>query len=80
MVNTKNVLCNVKISGGSMKVKELVSCCYDKIIIYASYDDEMMDFKDLYKGDKDNIPGDLLELDVKCFGAKRKGFIDISVK
>lgn len=62
-----------------MKVKELVSCCHDTIIIYTSIDDEMMEFKDLYKGDKDNIPSNLLELTVRCYGAKRKGIIDISV-
>lgn len=62
-----------------MKVKDLVSCCYDKIIIYTPLDDEMVEYKDLYKGDRDNIPSDLLELTVCCFGAKRKGVIDISV-
>ena len=62
-----------------MTVRQLVSCCYDKIIIYAPYDDEMLDFKDLYKGDRDNIPGSLLDLEVRCYGAKRKGVIDISV-
>ena len=63
-----------------MKVKELVSCCYDTIIIYAPLDEEMAEYKDLYKGDKDNIPSELLERTVRCYGAKRKGVIDISVK
>lgn len=63
-----------------MNVKELVSCCYDTIVIYTALDDELMEYKDLYKGDKDNIPRDLLDLDVCCYGAKRKGIIDISVK
>ncbi len=65
-----------------MTVKELVNCCYDTVIIYAPYDDddEMLDFKDLYKGDKDNIPSNLLELPVRHFGAKRRGVIDISVR
>lgn len=62
-----------------MTVRDLVSCCYDTIIIYAPYDDEMLDFKDLYKGDRANIPSDLLDLTVRCYGAKRKGIIDISV-
>ncbi|MBQ9700092.1 MAG: hypothetical protein IJV71_05655 [Lachnospiraceae bacterium] len=62
-----------------MTVRELVSCCYDTIIIYAPYDDEMTEFKDLYKGDKNNIPSDLLNSTVRCYGAKRKGVIDISV-
>ena len=63
-----------------MTVRELVSCCYDTIIIYAPYDNEMLEFKDLYKGDKNNIPSDLLDLTVRCYGAKRKGIIDISVR
>ncbi len=63
-----------------MTVRELVSCCYDTIVIYAPCDEEMIDFKDLYKGDSDNIPADLLVLPVRCFGAKRKGVIDISVR
>ena len=63
----------------SMTVRQLVSCCYETIIIYAPYNDEMLDFKDLYKGDKYNIPSSLLDLEVRCYGAKRKGVIDISV-
>lgn len=63
----------------NMKVKDLVSYCYDTIIIYTSFDDEMLDYKDLYKGNKGNIPKELLELTVHCFGAKREGVIDIEV-
>ena len=62
-----------------MTVRQLVSCCYDTIIIYTSYDDEMLEFKDLYRGYRDNIPSSLLDLEVRCYGAKRKGVIDISV-
>lgn len=63
-----------------MTVKDLIKCCYDKIIIYTNIDDEFLDYKDLYNGDKDNIPSELLDLQVRCYGAKRKGVIDISVK
>ena len=63
-----------------MTVRELVSCCYDTIVIYVPCDDDMMDFKDLYKGDRDNVPTELLDLPVRCFGAKRKGVTDISVR
>lgn len=63
-----------------MTVKELVSKCYDTICIYKSCDDGMLDYIDLYKGDKEHIPYDLLNSDVKCFGAKRKGIIDISIR
>ena len=62
-----------------MKVRDLVSCCYDTIIIYRNIDDEMMEFEDLYKGEKKNIPDDLLKLDVRNFGAKKCGVIEIEV-
>ena len=62
-----------------MKVKDLVSCCYDTIIIYRNIDDEMMEFEDLYKGEKKNIPDELLRLDVRNFGAKKRGVIEIEV-
>lgn len=63
-----------------MTVKEICSNCYDTIIIYANCDDDMLDFVDLYKGSKENIPKDLLNKEVRCFGAKRKGVIDISIR
>ena len=59
-----------------MKVKELVSCCYDTIIIYKSVNE---DFEDLYNGKKENIPYDLLELDVRCFGAKKAGVVEVEI-
>ena len=62
-----------------MLVKDLIKFCYDTVVIYSPYDDEILDFKDLYKGNKDNIPSNLLESPVRCFGAKRKGIIDISI-
>lgn len=62
-----------------MTIRELTRCCYDTIIIYTPTDDEMLEYKDLYKGDKDNIPSVLLDTTVRCYGAKRKGVIDISV-
>lgn len=63
-----------------MTVRELTSCCYDKIVIYTPCDEEFLEFKDLYKGETENIPSDLLDLTVRCYGAKRKGVIDISVR
>ena len=67
-------------SEADMTVKELVSCCYEKIIIYTPIDEDYMDYKDLYKGNKEDIPDELLKLEVRCCGAKRKGVIDISVR
>ena len=54
-----------------MTVRDLVSCCYDKIVIYTPCDEEMLDFKDLYKGETENIPADLLDLTVRCYRYKR---------
>lgn len=59
-----------------MKVKELVSKTYDKVFIYKSVGD---DFSDIYKGQKEDIPIDISQMDVRCFGCKRKGILDIRV-
>ena len=60
-----------------MTVKELVKCCYDTIIIYRLLNE---DFEDLYKGKKEDLPKYLLESDVKCFGAKKSGVLEIEIK
>lgn len=62
-----------------MKVKDLVSCCHDLIIIYRPLDTNYEEFEDLYNGNRKNIPDDLLDLDVMCFGAKKYGVIEIQV-
>lgn len=59
-----------------MKVKELVSKTYDKVFIYKSVGD---DFFDIYKGRKEDIPIDISQMDVSCFGCKCKGILDIRV-
>ena len=63
-----------------MKVRDLISCCYDTIIIYKSVDKEYEYFEDLYKGKGENIDDDLLELEVGCFGAKKYGVTEIEVR
>lgn len=63
-----------------MTVRDLTSCYYDTVLIYAPCDEDFMEFEDLYKGKADNVPAELLNLTVRCFGAKRKGVIDISVR
>lgn len=63
-----------------MTVKELTNRFYDTIIIYTSLDDDYTEFKDLYKGTKENIPSDLLNKEVRFFGAKEQGVIDISIR
>lgn len=63
-----------------MTVKSLTDRYYDTIIIYTNLDDDYTEFKDLYKGLKENIPSDLLNKEVQCFGAKTEGVIEISVR
>lgn len=63
-----------------MTVKSLTDICYETIIIYTNLDDDYTEFKDLYEGSKENIPKDLLNKEVHCFGAKTEGVIEISVR
>ena len=62
-----------------MTVKKLIEKYYNEIIIYTNLDEEFTEFKDLYKGTKENIPQELLNKKVKCFGAKAENLIEISV-
>ena len=62
-----------------MTVKKLIEKYYNEIIIYTNLDEEFTEFKDLYKGTKENIPQELLNKKVKCSGAKEKNLIEISV-
>ena len=63
-----------------MTVKELTKRCHDTIIIYTNIDDDYTEFKDLFKGKKEDIPKDLLDRDVNCFGAKKQGVIEIAIE
>lgn len=65
-----------------MTVGELTKYCYDKIVIYTSVEnkDNPNDcFKDLYKGEKNKIPNNLLDKPVQCFGARRVDVIEICI-
>lgn len=59
-----------------MKIKELISVIFDKVIIYKSNED---DFEDLFKGDRNSIPENILEMKVRTVGAAKKGIVDIQV-
>ncbi len=61
-----------------MTVKDLFSVTYDKVIIYKCLERDM--YKNLFKGDRNKCPLELLDLNVRAFGAYRKGFLDIWVK
>lgn len=63
-----------------MTVRELTERCYETIIIYTNLDNDYTEFKDLFKGKKEDIPKDLLDRDVNCFGAKKEGVIEIAIQ
>jgi len=59
-----------------MKIKELMDVTFDKVIIYKSNGDI---FEDIYKGNTNNIPLNILGMEVRSIGALKKGVIDIRV-
>ena len=63
-----------------MTIRELTERCYETIIIYTNLDNDYTEFKDLFKGKKEDIPKDLLDRDVNCFGAKKEGVIEIAIQ
>ena len=62
-----------------MTVQELTKRCYDTIIIYTNTGKDYTEYEDLFKGTKENIPKDLLEKEIRCFGAKQKNVIEIKI-
>lgn len=61
-----------------MKVRDLRDYIYDKVVLYKSEED---DFVDVYKGYINNeMPENVLDLEIKSIGAKRKGIVDIRVE
>ena len=63
-----------------MTVRELTERCYETIIIYTNLDNDYTEFKDLFKGKKEDLPKDLLDRDINCFGAKKEGVIEIAIQ
>lgn len=61
-----------------MKLKEYVPVIFDKIVIY--YEKTDGEFNDIFTGNRSEIPNNILEMEVKSIGAKRKGVVDIRVK
>lgn len=60
-----------------MVIKDLINIIYDNIVIYKG--DIEYEFVDIYKGTFNEIPSEMLSLNVRSIGAKRKGIIDIHV-
>lgn len=61
-----------------MKLKEYVPVIFDKIVIYYEITDG--EYNDIFIGNRSEIPNNILEMEVKSIGAKRKGVVDIRVK
>jgi len=59
-----------------MTVKDVSQVSYDKVAIYKFKDDE---FEDIYNGSFNDIPFEILNMEVKLIGAKRKNIIDIRI-
>ena len=59
-----------------MKVKDLINVIFDKTIIYKANRDG---FEDIFKGEMNTIPLNILEMKVKSIGASQKNVIDIKV-
>ena len=59
-----------------MKIKDLISVIVDRVTIYKSNGEG---FEDIYKGDTNSIPSNVLEMTVRIIGASKKGVIDIGV-
>lgn len=61
-----------------MKLKFISGIIFDKICVYK--ENSSMEFIDLYSGNSEDIPYEILEMEVKSIASKRKGIIDIRVE
>lgn len=65
-----------------MKLKDLIAYAMDDVCVYVetNKDEDSVEYKDLYKGNPRNVPKDLLQREVRLFGAKKKGLVDIELE
>lgn len=61
----------------AMRLSELMALTQDTICLYEEIGEA--EYKDLYKGRKQDIPSDLLNRDVMVFMAKKEGILDIEL-
>lgn len=61
-----------------MKLREYITVIFDKVIIYEEIGNG--EFHDIYKGEKSNIPYNILEMEVRNIGAKREGILDVQIR
>lgn len=63
-----------------MKIKDIQKYLMDDVAIYQEAGNECAKYTDLYFGDAANIPENILDMELRVIGAKRKGSIlDIQV-
>ena len=64
-----------------MNLENLTPYIFDKITIYKESQNHHNDFafEDLYKGNVDDVPEELLKREVCSIGAKRKNMIEVLV-
>ena len=60
-----------------MRLGELIALTQDTICLYEEIGEA--EYKDLYKGRKQDIPSDLLNRDVMVFMAKKENILDIEL-
>ncbi|GEM_PF-1650461 len=63
-----------------MRIRDLKNHVFEKVSIYKQKNGNWDDFEDVYNGDMQEIPDELLDFKVNIIGAKRKGVVDISIK
>lgn len=63
-----------------MKIKEIISVIFDEVTIYKAKNEGVEDFEDVYKGNTNNIPSNILEMNIRIIGVSKKGTIDIQVE
>ena len=61
-----------------MVVKDLINFIFDSICVYKEIGD--VEFEDLYQGNIKDAPIEILNMEVKSIGAKRKDVVDIRVE
>jgi hypothetical protein len=61
-----------------VKIKELTAVIFDRVVVYKQVGDG--EFQDIFKGEKSEIPDNILEMEIRSIGAKSRRVLDIQVK
>lgn len=63
-----------------MRIKDLNDYIFDKISVYKQINIDGIEYETLFNGNLSDIPEEILEMEIRTIGAKRKGIIDIQVQ